>query len=1054
MRSVQAWSATGALALCAACAQETVPAPRLGMRPASPRESEAAVGAPEAPPQYVVGDPTRPSTPTVLRLVEGQERGDGGAGDGGAMGVVLEGLRYVVRGSHVRTSTDVADGLQSGWSVPARLGGGFLFRARNTLYASASFEGLLRPVVAVPANVADVSFAPKAALVRAESGERWMLDLASGKRLPITPPGLLEIAALDDGRAAALAEGGQLLVSTDAGDHWTDATARLSAGPKRVFLSRAATSHEESIWVETQAAGAFSLLAGGRLASYDALPVPEPALALRPAVPEWREPEPPLRRAMRTGAPARDGSALVIASGDLVQIDVVSGTVNVVAAGKLPPDATCVATRTQDDVVFTCGRASGSSFVVSHALDRAPIVEQTFADGAGGFVVSDDGGILWHGACDKPAAAQRRVVCVRAPGGGWQQVDLDAASEAGTGSGFNVVRWIPRADGGVIAVLSDIGGTANAWGLLDSRTGEVHAWPVDALTPVARAALQASDGARGSAIDPARLADRAWTVTPEGTLRGWATLGSGIGAVEIGVDGSLQTSPFTFERIATAGAIALARTREGRIWQTLDRGATWSEVAGPPAVRPGAWIDPHACSLIGCDLGEWYRVGWASTPPAPQPPASTAPAAPRLEQSSAPALACRPAGDAKRAATPRDDRSPDDLGLGASRVAVADSKGLTDFVRLPFPRRIVGAVRDTDAADEAASRALVHGPTTQPGDDRLLVTGFNRDAMALVRQVTFVPAFDPLGAVRRGAIAMRDLVAAGRAGGTAQAELLRDDPVPSGVVPVTSLDASSPDDLLVQLAGGGVSLQRGTTSVAARAVRPRIAYEGGRGDEWRIVSAVALEGDGAAWLEEDPSGASRVMRLGTSTRPTMAFGIDAPPSVQLYPANLDALAVGPRGELAVLRLPSGSEPPSAGDPALLLLPGAPVSVLAPWSTLTPADDAACKADGGGWRVTVQTLAPWLRLTGRPGDVPGQDDSFMLARLRWSATRACLEAVELRTEDLAVASTGPASQWGTAWDSQVESWVVAQFAGGSVAGRVVVIPGAELRQPLECKLGPH
>jgi hypothetical protein len=1044
MRGAGAWIATASLALVSACAQETTRAPRLGAHAPPPLPSEATA-PPETPAQYVVGDPVRPSSLTVLPV------GDGAGVNAEAMGVVLDGLRFVLRGSQVRTSRDVADPpLQSAWRVPARLGGGFLFRAHAELYASDSFDGLLRPVVSLPSDVADVAFAPKAVLVRAESGERWMIDPATGKRLPMMPPGLLQIAALDDGRAAALVEGGALLLSTDAGQHWTDATGRLGHPPVRVFVARRGTTHEESLWVETQGGGALGLVAGGRLAAFAALPPVEPAASLRPITAAWREEEPALRRAVRSGAPSRDGSALVMASGDLVRVDLASGAVDVVTAGKLPPDATCVATRTQDDVVFTCGRVAGASFVVAHALDHAPVVEQTFADGAGRFVVSDDGGILWVGGCERPSAGTHRVACVRAPGGGsWQEVNLDGPGDAGAATPFDVVRWIPRADGGAIAIVSDIGGTANAWGLVDARTGEVHAWPLDALTPLVRAALQAGEGSRLSAIDPTRLADRGWTVTPQGTLRGWAAAGNASAAVEIGVDGSFQTSPFAFERVASAGPLALARTREGRIWQTLDRGATWSEVAAPPAAKPGGWIDPHACSLVGCDLGAWYRVGWASTPPETQPPATVAPAAPRIEQSPAPILACRPTGDAKRVAVSRGERSPDDLGLGASHVAVADASGRTDFVRLVFPRRIVGAVRDTDAADEADARAMVHGPTTQPGDDRIVVSGFDKDPMALVRAVTFVPAFDPLGSLRRGSLAMRDLVVAERAAGVAQAEVLRDDPVPSGVVPATSADPSSPDDLLVQLAGGGVSLLSGSSRPTTR---PRFAHEAGRSDEWRIVSAASLEGNGIAWLEEDASGEARALRLGAPAVPTVAFVLDAPPSADLYPANIDALAVGPRGDLGVVRAPSGGEAPSSADPAVLLVPGAPAIALAPWSTLAPADDPACKADPAGWRVTVQTIAPWMRLTASVADLRRMEDAFMLARLRWSPTRVCIEAVELRTEDMAVPSAGPTSPWGTPWDAPVESWVVVRFAGGTQAGRVVVFAGGELRQPLECKLG--
>jgi hypothetical protein len=1028
-----AWAAAVAGAL-ASCAPEAATTPRVAARAQRPAETNAA-RAPEPPPQYVVGDPARPNALSVLP-----------AGDD-ATGVALEGVRFVLRRSQVTASRDVAEApIQGAWRVPARLGGGFLFRAKGALYASETFDGLLRPVVSLPAEVAAVFFGPKAALVRAESGERWMIEPATGKRLPIAPAGLLEVAALDDGRAAALVEGGQLLVTSDGGARWIDATPRLRAPATRVFVARAPSTHEETLWVETSA-GALGLLAGGRLADFDALPAAEPPLTLRPKQPAWRDEEPPIRRAVRAGALARDGSALVVASGDLVQVDLVSGMVDVVAAGKLPPDATCVATRTPDDVVFTCGRSNGGAFVVSRALERAPAVEQTFQD-AGRFVVSDDGGVLWTGACDKASSQPaRRTVCVRAPGGGgWQQLDLDGATDGGAGPTYNVVRWIPRGDGGAIAVVSDVGGVSNAWGLVDARTGELHAWPTDALTPTLRNALQASDG-RPSGTDLGRLADRGWTVTPQGTLRGWASLGSAIGAIEVGIDGSLQTSPFTFERIASAGPIALARMRDGRIWQTLDRGTTWSEVAAPPATRPGGWIDPHACSLVGCDLGQWYRLGWASTPPSPQPPPTTAPPAPRIERTPAPALSCRLVGDPKRKEVARDDRSPDDLGLGASRLAVSDPRGLTDFLRVVFARRITGAVRDTDASDDAAPRAIVHGPATQPGEVRLVVSGFNRDAMALVRQVAFVPAFDPLGTVRRAPVAMPDLLAAARSGGAPAGDVLRDDPVPSAAIPITPVDPSAPDDLLVQLANGGIALLRGSAQAGGRS--SRFAYEAGRGDEWRVVSGAALDGDGFAWLEENASGRARAMRAGASGAPTTAFEIEPPPTADLYPANLDALAVGSRGELALLRTPSGGEPASPFDPAVIIVPGAPAAALAAWSTLTAADDPACKADASGWRATVQTFAPWIRLLGA-ADVRGADEGTMLARVRWSTTRVCLEAVELRTQDVSVVGARP-SQWGTPWDAPVESWAVARFAGGAAAGRVVVVPGGELHQGMECKL---
>jgi hypothetical protein len=63
---------------------------------------------------------------------------------------------------------------------------------------------------------------------------------------------------------------------------------------------------------------------------------------------------------------------------------------------------------------------------------------------------------------------------------------------------------------------------------------------------------------------------------------------------------------------------------------------------------------------------------------------------------------------------------------------------------------------------------------------------------------------------------------------------------------------------------------------------------------------------------------------------------------------------------------------------------------------------------------------------------------------------CLEAVELRAADTTPTSQGT-SPFGSAWDQALETWVVARYAGGPSAGRVVVTAGAEIHQPLSCSL---
>lgn len=68
---------------------------------------------------------------------------------------------------------------------------------------------------------------------------------------------------------------------------------------------------------------------------------------------------------------------------------------------------------------------------------------------------------------------------------------------------------------------------------------------------------------------------------------------------------------------------------------------------------------------------------------------------------------------------------------------------------------------------------------------------------------------------------------------------------------------------------------------------------------------------------------------------------------------------------------------------------------------------------------------------------------MVARVRWGATRVCLEAVE-------VADGSRTMREG----AELETAVVARFTGKtSLAGRIGMTPGAELHQALACNLGP-
>ena len=213
------------------------------------------------------------------------------------------------------------------------------------------------------------------------------------------------------------------------------------------------------------------------------------------------------------------------------------------------------------------------------------------------------------------------------------------------------------------------------------------------------------------------------------------------------------------------------------------------------------------------------------------------------------------------------------------------------------------------------------------------------------------------------------------------------------------------------------------------------------------VSAVALGGDDTAMIELDQDGTEHVIKW-TASGVTDLFEVPAPPSANLYPANPDALAVGPRGELGVLRTPSGGTPASVTDPALLLISGSPAVPLASWSTLLSADDPACRADAGGWRAIVQTVRPWVKIVG--GGMHAEEDAPSFARVRWSQARVCVEAIEVRVADLKTTAREVASDRTTsASPRDVESWVIARFTGAPSASRVGVSAGSEVHHALEC-----
>lgn len=996
--------------------------------PKATRE-HASIDAPP-PAAYLVADPNGRDGSLRIPL-----------GTTGQVGVVVDGLRALASGGTVQVAPETTpEAILAAAPIPARLGGGFLFHTDHVVYRADTFTGPLQPLARTPDVIQAFSFAPKALLVRCRNGERWGLALPTGDRVAVTPVGVADVEGLDDGRALAFDDQGVAYTSSDFGAHWTDAGASLRAPPTRVANVRG------ELWILEQSGGAQRLEPDGRLVAFDAAPE-EDEKPVRKIDPRWRGHDTPLRTAFTLGAALDERTAIVAADGDLVRVDLRSGELASITPGKLPPAGACRAVPTSNDVLFACvapaqghGVGAVTAFLASRGLSDAPVLEQSFA-GEGRFAASDDGGVVFDapcGAAPAPSASPalpgasgvlsgETQACVRQPDGTWRDVEVPSSILA-PGQSSTVVRWVPRADGAAVAVLE-----GSPSGIYDPRSGQ--------LEPVLGGLEAGGEYYRprrfrllgGSAAPD--VVDMGWTLLPSGAVRGYLPRG---GSIEILPGGRTSRSPYVLE-VSHAGAFALGRSEDGRLFQTTDHGASWTEVAAPPT---GLGRAVFGCTSAGCDLGAFYRVGWPVRAPVREASRGKAKVAGDVRRVRAPQLACRPSGPASSKVLPRTASSPDDLGLGTSRLPVVENNGDV-MVRMAVGRTIVHPVHDPAWADaeSPAFRALLSGYRTTREGDALQSAGPVKAVGQLRRTVSWVPGFDPSATVRRGAVLMADVIAAGRTAGMTTDEVLSDDMTENGsFVLVTPRDASQPSDVLFNNSRGMLALLRGGQDRARVAVRPTQ-------NDAVVVSAVALANDELALLEVEAGGPGRVFKLAGSG-PSDLFEVGTNLGEALfYPANPDAVAVGPRGEVGVLRTGSGTEPASELDPALLLLPGAKPKVLAPWSTLRPAEDPACKADAAAFRTTLQVVGPWIR-SATP-ELRIEEGAPMVARVRWSEARVCLEALEAKVS--AVSLRAPS---GTA-ESPSEpirqaSWIVGR--GGQWA-RVAVGEGLEWRQPLECALAP-
>ena len=996
-------------------------------------------GGPPAPPppHEHARAPSGPELPSYRFVASGGGAMHGTALDGGAVGVIEGVTRSVVAvdGTIEKARTLAPGFLMGGEPVPARLGGGFLFWSPDVMYRARSFLGPLEPVAPLPTNAIDLAFGPGSLLIVGPDGSRKAYDLDRAQRVPLSPHGVLDVATGDDERAVAVDASGRALASTDGGKTWKDVTTELGGRPGRPFAASTRVgfeiSNQEGVWLETDGTTARG-----------PLPDPRPAGSMDSGLPA-------VMSALQAGIPLAGGQALVARGPEVKTVDLLTGAV--LSTRTAAPGLSCRVLSTDDEGLAVCYQYSvkkPAMSVVSHVLGPSPRTEKTFegtiapAYGAGVLIVS--------AGCDGvPASA---VACARRPGGSWTQYDAQPAVNATANppppgpmalvlTPMPVV-WVPREDGGVTALATT----------RPVKPGEQ--FHVARFDP---------GGGAPAFFDKviAALEHYRWVVGRDGTLRGFGLTSS----IAVDARGHVETGPRDFKSLSAADpSHALATDDARRLWQTVDGGAHWIEVAPPPGSDTSDAGASRAmqCSLVGCVLsatgGSWLRTGWPEDPPPlgedaggaargasraasdgggdrPTPPPEVVTAAPAIPPPPVlPRLRCALGADMRAIAphAPGPSREGEESKALFGGRLFLERRGDQAFVNVPYRDQYTGA-GDTIGPQSIGHglRAIVHVPSANPPAfdlARLIADGAAVEAL-------YVEPFDPSGAVVHARSSFASWAqatgrpasnASARGGGGEPIRLAEGDDLGHGARPVLSGRPGHAGGVL--LGKEGLVMWVDPTG----AVRPVAASQGrgiysGYADAHGKLFVASESSAGGTLVIEAETGVVRVrvpdalpfyplLRRRASSYPALPRHVFADP---------DALAVAPDGSIGVLRVPSGVEPSTEDDPALFLAAGAPPVELAPWSKVEIASSAACQGDRAGYRAVIQTGLPWITVEGAPGfrfRTPG-----MSAMVRWGKDRVCLEAVEIGYGEIEDSSS---PTYG------LKVMAVARFVGAGAGGGLV------------------
>jgi hypothetical protein len=572
----------------------------------------------------------------------------------GTRRLVVGGMRVAERpdGSLERGREVLPSGTVHVLVLPPRLGGGLLIYvvagASTQVWRAASWLAHLEPVGELFGVVGEMVAGfdrVYARLLGADSGgDLRAFDPLTGEQLPLGPlPPATRLGALafaDGWRALVMSDYRGPLATFDAGNTW--GTVPLAGRTVRQLGLR-----NGELVIDT-VQGGLSLRATGELAQDDGPELELPPLwgannarrashaagrATAPASGLARSPTPsgssqrdahrdvarltaravaipprldtlvsgrrPLRAALEDGWPmlAEDGGpgAIFAEAGGLFRVALPGGRIEQARLQAFSSEfSSCHAVALGGGFGFVCGEAHGPTAVYRfeppfdlREMARFAEPRVVLASGSGGWVV--------RGGCARASSALDSF-CFFDSDGAEREVTVNALAA----DLRRDLRPVALSHGR--AVLLSPPGPHSDGSLLWAERGKFVSTPL-------QLGEAAAIMARGRTLEGLEERD------PQ-TLGGWVLVGQELHGMRIGLDGrvTLHPSSANVERSVVSGRFALDWGRVGRGAESVDGGATWTQMELPSfdASRPER--DVASCSPVGCVRHGWMRVGWGSPP--------------------------------------------------------------------------------------------------------------------------------------------------------------------------------------------------------------------------------------------------------------------------------------------------------------------------------------------------------------------------------------------------------------------------------------------------------